>query len=116
MIDPRISIEVYAVAPAKLTSYLLNLHHEDGASKAAFFIGRGFSPGMPEHLDYALREHGRTGELESVATDEFGMIFSIRGGALTPHNRTMHVRTVWAVRTSAPTIAHLVTAYPGTRS
>ncbi|HZW08639.1 MAG TPA: hypothetical protein VFF69_01935 [Phycisphaerales bacterium] len=31
------------VPPAKVTRYLLSLESEDGRSKAAFFLSRGFS-------------------------------------------------------------------------
>ena len=115
MIDPRSWIDGFEIAPAKLTAYLLTLQHEDGGSKAAFFLARGFTEDKPEDLEYVLKEHGRVGELDAVTTDRHGSIFSVRGGVLTPLNRTMHVTTVWAVRISAPAIAHLVTAYPGNR-
>ena len=41
--DPRTKIHTLAVRREKLVAYLLDRRHPHGASKAAFFIGRGFS-------------------------------------------------------------------------
>ncbi|MGA0594506.1 DUF6883 domain-containing protein [Enterovirga sp. CN4-39] len=113
--DPRIGVQVFVVGREKLVGYLLDLQHPTGASKAAFFLGRGFSRERPDDLAHALRKHGRNGELIGLRMRSDGQYIAIAGGVLTPLNRVIHIRTVWALRPIAPGVATFVTAYPGER-
>jgi hypothetical protein len=45
------------VEDAKVRDYLLNLDHEDGATKAKFFIAGGFARDEPAPFIAALRQH-----------------------------------------------------------
>lgn len=46
------------VEPAKLTSYLLNLKHEQGGPKAKFLAALGFDLGKADEVEAALLAHG----------------------------------------------------------
>ncbi len=45
------------IAEAKITKYLLDESHEDGKTKAAFFIRFGFSLSQWKVLAEALKQH-----------------------------------------------------------
>lgn len=110
MRDPRFRIVTYAIRADKLGGYLLNLDHVHGGPKAALFLTHRFTP---ETLESTLIQHASSGEWVGTTRRSFGHLFEIRGGVLTPINRGLDLRAIWAVDDTAPTIARLVTAYPG---
>ena len=98
------------VDEGKVVGYLLSTHHPDGRSKAAFFGSFGFSAARWELLADALRDHGRNGEVTSIATSDYGTRYSVDGIIETPDGRNPRVRTVWLVdENGAP---RLITAHP----
>ena len=98
------------VDEGKVVGYPLSTHHPDGRSKAAFFGSFGFSAARWELLADALRDHGRNGEVTSIATSDYGTRYSVDGIIETPDGRNPRVRTVWLVdENGAP---RLITAHP----
>jgi hypothetical protein len=95
----------------KITEYLLNLSHPDGASKARFFIGFGFRIGEWDVLGKALIQHGIDHPVERVVDSAFGTRYTVVGPLETPDGRDPHVRSVWILDkgSDAP---RLVTAHP----
>jgi len=100
---------------AKVTLYLLNPSHPDGASKAAFFSSFGFSRAEPIRLVEALGERIRDNPATEVTPTALGEMYAIDASLTGLDGRRPPVRSVWIIEDSA---AHprLVTAYPAPRS
>ena len=99
------------VPQAKLTEYLLSLAHEDGRSKAQFFIRFGFSVAEWQELAITLRELARQHPVTRVEESPFGKRYIIEGIIKTPDGRTLWIRAIWFIEDKTE-IPRLVTAYP----
>lgn len=98
------------VEQAKIVQYLLNPLHEDGASKARFFMALGFEANDWRVMASALRTHGQVREVIKEAGSEFGMKFVVRCGLNTPDQKNPCIDSVWIAEGAAA--PRLVTAYP----
>ena len=99
------------VEETKITGYLLNRQHPQGASKARLFERLGFSAHDWRHLASALLEHGQTHPVSAIHTSPYGTRYEVDGELKTPANRRLWIRTVW--QTDINAIApRLITAYP----
>ena len=97
---------------AKITDYLLDLDHPDGASKAKFFIAGGFSPANPEQLIAALKARFADNTPTAESVDRFGGCrISIDAPLRVPDGRKPVVRSVWKIDRGQAT-PRLITAYP----
>ncbi len=99
------------VAPAKITLYLLSEVHEDGKSKANFFLRFGFSVTQWEVMRDALLAHAAEHEVASVLETTRGKHYTVEGELQTPSGSSPLVRTVWALETDSE-MPRLITAYP----
>jgi hypothetical protein len=99
------------IPESKIIGYLLSLAHEDGRSKAVFFIGYGFSPSDWNTLAFALQEHAVQCDVTSIEDSPFGKRYVVEGQIGTPDGRTPLIRSVWFIE-SGEEIPRLVTAYP----
>ena len=99
------------VDKGKVVDYLLSASHPDGRSKAAFFLGFGFTPRHWRTLADALCDHGMANEVTKTDASEFGARYCIDGPIETPDGRNPHVRTVWIIE-DADERPRLVTAHP----
>jgi hypothetical protein len=99
------------VARAKVTSYLLDLTHPDGAPKAVFFTARGFSPSNPEQFIEALLAQIQDHPFTEIVSTPFGPVYAIDAPLHCPDGRSPVVRSVWIIE---PPAQHprFVTAYP----
>ncbi len=98
------------VEKSKLASYLLNLSHKDGASKAKFFLQRGFKADYWEAFAEALRAHGASQTVTEIEITRHGKKFTVECQIKTPDGKNPCILTVWIQATSkAP---RLVTAHP----
>jgi hypothetical protein len=104
------NIDLAIIEAKKLSDYLFNLAHVDGAAKAKFFFQFGFSAQEHEAFRQAALEHAATYEA-TVFETEFGMRYVIDGPLATPSGHTPIVRMVWQVDAGAPA-PRLVTAHP----
>ncbi|MBI4569394.1 MAG: hypothetical protein HY719_13440 [Planctomycetes bacterium] len=94
----------------KVTAYLLNTAHKDGASKASFFVKRGFSLTGWHEFAAALRAHGASHPVTDVEDTEFGRKYTVECEIVTPDGKNPCILTVWIqIGTSPP---RLVTAHP----
>jgi hypothetical protein len=98
------------IAREKLTDYLLNPLHPDGASKA-FYLAMGFTVERWEVLANALRVIAVAYPVERVSNSPHGTKYVVDGVLKTPCGKTPAVRTVWIIDHGAET-PRLVTAYP----
>lgn len=99
------------VAREKITHYLLSLAHEEGRSKANFFLRFGFTADMWETFALALRRHAATHEVARILDSPYGTRYVIEGMLEAPDGRTPEVRSVWFIEFGT-SIPRLVTAYP----
>ena len=95
---------------AKLTDYLLALHHPGGGPKARFFRSHGF-----DETNLAALESGLVAIAQSAPTKgtktKHGTKYVADGALPTPHGVTVQIRTVWVVEPTDPR-PRLMTAYP----
>jgi hypothetical protein len=103
--------ELAIVPQAKITKYLLSLSHEDGRSKARFFIGFGFSNADWELLAQALLNHAEENEVSKIEASPFGTRYVIEGIISAPDGRTPLIRTVWFIE-EGEYVPKFATAYP----
>lgn len=94
----------------KITEYLLNPDHKEGASKAKFFLNRGFTPLQWKEMAESLRGHGRTQPVTAASTTKFGKKFTVECQIETPDGKNPCILTAWIVEGSKP--PRLVTAHP----
>jgi hypothetical protein len=95
----------------KILSYLMNVKHRIGASKAHFFSSFGFSAEKWEQLAKALLVPGQTHEVKRVREIGFGPRYEIEGALKTPDGRTPFIRSAWQFDKGA-VAPRLITAYP----
>lgn len=95
----------------KLTSYLLDVTSERGASKAKFFIGRGFACDGWMALVEAIGRHGADHWPGRAVVTPYGVKHVLVGPMPCPDGTSPDVLSVWMVSRDG-TDASLVTAYP----
>ncbi|MBW4550015.1 MAG: hypothetical protein KME35_02680 [Aphanocapsa sp. GSE-SYN-MK-11-07L] len=99
------------VEEQKIRQYLLDLSHEDGKSKAKFFLARGFTVEHWQALAQALCQHGIENQIAKTLKTPFGQKFIIECHLATPDRQNPCIRTVWIIE-DGNTIPRLSTAYP----
>lgn len=106
-----LNLEKALVSQDKVTGYLLNPLHPDGAAKACFFGGLGFSAEQWHLLANALLRSAETGLVAKHVESAHEQKYIVDGRLETPRGRSVVVRTVWIVDHDADA-PRLVTAYP----
>ncbi len=99
------------VEEVKIKSYLLNLEHEQGGSKAKFFLSRGFTADEWKNFHDALITQGKSNPVVKVTTDKFGSRYVVDCNCPTPDKRNPCIRTVWELKEDE-TRPRLITAHP----
>lgn len=106
--------ERWFIDHAKVTHYLLNLSHKDGASKAKYLMAFGFSTGDPGALAMALAKHPTMNSPGREVVPLKGLMRVVFEGPMeTPDGRLANMRTVW--EETGPREIRLITAVPLTR-
>lgn len=103
--------ELATVPERKVTHYLLNPVHPAGGSKAAFFLGFGFTIAEWTRLADALRRHARENEVVLVEETPHGRRHVLDGLMTAPDGTRLNVRSAGYIHPpgSAP---RFVTAHP----
>src|SRR5262245_5908994 len=99
------------IAKEKITHYLLNPLHPDGAGKAAFYTGMGFKVEGWDVLAAAFQQLAASCPIAKEVNSPHGTKYVVDGTLTTPCGKTPVVRTVWIIDHGAET-PRLVTAYP----
>lgn len=99
------------IPSAKITEYLLNPDHPEGASKARFFLARGFSRDRPQELSDALARQAQLGWPGETLKVVSAVKHRIVGPILCPDGSAPEILTVWQAADDSDT-AMLVTARP----
>lgn len=87
----------FHIPPAKVTDYLLNPTHRDGAPKCRFLAAFGFGPGNPHDLFRALFDHGRQNQFRRFVPAHQAVKLYFEGPLAAVRGPDPHVRTVWQV-------------------
>jgi hypothetical protein len=95
----------------KVTQYLLAFDHPEGAGKAEFFTGFGFTAADWQILAQAIMVHARTHFVSSTSTTKYGTKYRVDGPITCPDGRSPLMRAVWIVDEGTD-FPRLVTAYP----
>ncbi|HEX3313587.1 MAG TPA: hypothetical protein VHR72_01795 [Gemmataceae bacterium] len=103
--------DAVVVAKEKITEYLLNPLHPDGASKATFFATLGFKNEEWSLLAEAFKELALRFDIVKSVASPHGTKFVVDGVLATPGGKMPKVRTIWIVDDDEQT-PRLVTAYP----
>lgn len=96
---------------SKITHYLLNLSHPQGAGKARFFMARGFTQASWGQLKSALLDHPQVNQVSSQAPNLHGEMYEISCSLATPDATNPCIISVWIIQPSDP-FPRFVTAYP----
>src|SRR5260370_28970641 len=99
------------IAKEKITDYLLNPLHPDGAPKAVFFAAHGFTAENWQILAEAFGRLAANAEQAQQVISRHGQKYVVDGPLATPVGRMPIVRTVWIIDQGGDT-PRLVTAYP----
>jgi hypothetical protein len=101
----------FVVDPDKILKYLLNLQHRTGASKAKFFLARGFSTDRPDEMIAALTRHPLEAVLKGTNPDPEGRKLVYECFIRFPDRSTTCIRTVW-MEAADTSYTRLISAYP----
>jgi hypothetical protein len=99
------------IAKEKITDYLLNPLHPDGAGKANFFLAQGFRLDAWQEFAQALRQLAARFPVTKQSDTRHGTKYVVEGELETPGGKAPVVRTVWIVDQGEEN-PRLVTAYP----
>lgn len=99
------------ITKEKITDYLLNLSHPDGAGKAAFFLAQGFTAEDWAALADALRGLAANQPVAQRVDSPHGSKYVVDGRLTTPSGKMPLVRTVWIID-YGDVPPRLITAYP----
>jgi hypothetical protein len=99
------------VEEKKIVEYLLNLAHPDGASKAKFFLARGFAVAQWQSMCAALQTQGRDNLVTKVTPHSWGARYQVDCHCPTPDGMNPCVRSIWELP-EANACPRLLTAYP----
>jgi hypothetical protein len=103
--------QLAGVAEAKVRLYLLNPAHPDGAAKARFFGGLGFTSEAWDVFATALRGLAVRSPIANRLESVYGTKYVVDSPSETPSGQSPFIRTVWIVDAGRD-ILRLVTAYP----
>lgn len=104
----------FHIAPAKITAYLLDPDHKDGAAKCRFLAAFGFTPRNPDALRDALLGHCRPVNFQGVRPGYQAVKLYFEGppAALIGMDPRV-VRTVWQIDEGDPSrTARFITLKP----
>jgi len=96
--EKRLTFSRVFIPDDKIIGYLLNLDSDDGKSKAKFFISTcGFSPGNPQELEEALRQHPLNAKPTGKRETEFGWNYTFTCNIQSPRRGAICIVSVWHV-------------------
>lgn len=103
--------ECAVVEQKKIVEYLLNLSHIQGASKAKFFLARGFALAQWQSMRDALIVQGCRNLVTKVTPHSWGVRYQVDCHCPTPDGVNPCIRTVWEIA-AAGACPRLLTAHP----
>ena len=107
----KLSKETTVISPDKLLNYVLNLHHNEGSSKALFLKEIGYDRSNWEILENDLREQHLTLEAIPGKSSPFGEKFEITAPIIGPNGEERMIKTIWMIKYNE-TVARFITLIP----
>ena len=101
------------IDPRKLRDYALDLEHDTGRYKAAFFAQMGYTADNWPRLEQDIREQHLTQPAEAGQPSPYGGKYTITAPLEGPRGAARQVTTVWIFRPGCDW-AELVTIEPAT--
>lgn len=87
----------FHIAPAKITAYLLDPQHKDGAAKCRFLVAFGYTPRNPDDLRDALLGHCRRAHFRGTRAGYEAVKLYFEGPLAALIGLDPQVRTVWQI-------------------
>lgn len=97
----------------KLRSYLLNLKHPRGGSKARLLHHFGYSMSKASKLESDLRKYHLSADVADIIETKFGTRYIISSDVLTPSERALRLRSIWHIDNGSD-VPRLITIVPET--
>ena len=85
------------IQDSKIDRYLLSKTHPEGAPKAKFFEGFGFTRDDLDILRRALLDHAAGGIVVATKTTLFGTIYEVNGRIESPDGANPWLRVIWMI-------------------
>lgn len=114
MVEQLPNADQAVIDPRKLRDYALNLHHDSGQYKAAFFAQMGYAADNWERLAQDIRQQHLSQQAAPGQPSPFGRKYVITAPLQGPRGAPRWVTTVWIFRPGQE-IPELVTIEPATR-
>lgn len=86
-----------AIAPSKLTQYLLNVQHKRGSTKARSLVRFGYSVSNWQQLEADIRRYHLDADVDTMRTTSYGVRYEISAFLQIPTRESLRVRTVWQI-------------------
>lgn len=99
------------VEDQKITGYLLNPNHKDGAPKEKFFTMHGFSLEEIEVFRTALINHAINRVVAEQMTSPYGKKYILVCEVETPDKRNPCIKSIWIINQGEEN-PRLISAYP----
>lgn len=101
-----------AIAPSKLTQYLLNVQHKRGGTKARLLVRFGYSVSNWQQLEADIRRYHLDADADVMRATSYGVRYEISAFLQTPTSKPLRVRTVWQIDDGSD-FPRLITLVPG---
>jgi hypothetical protein len=95
----------------KIVSYLLNVDHQRGGSKAVLLLQFGYTAMRWERLADDLRRDHLGRDFDRVRLTQYGDRYEIRAPLQTPSGRPLMVRSIWQIDRGV-TVPRFITLHP----
>jgi hypothetical protein len=99
------------IAADKLSSYLLNVSHKRGGSKARLLLSVGYCSDNPQSLESDLRAQHLSLDVAGTHGNAYGVVYEIEGLIKTPSGRSIRFCSVWQIDTGSD-VPRFITMYP----
>jgi hypothetical protein len=99
------------IEQAKLVSYLLDVDHPQGGTKARLLVSLGYSAANWQQLDSDLRSTHLAEDVVATSLTVWGSRYEIVGPLTGPTGDTVLFRSVWQIDLGTNT-PRLITMYP----
>ncbi len=99
------------IAEDKLRTYLLNVTHRRGGSKARLLVSMGYAPDDWQRLETDIREGHLTADVDQLAESDYGTRFEIVAPLIGPTGRSVNFRSIWQIDLGTD-YPRLITMYP----
>jgi hypothetical protein len=99
------------VAAEKLSTYLLNVSHKRGGTKARLLLSVGYRADDPGSLESDLRTQHLSLDAARTSRTGYGVVFEVEGPIRTPSGTKVRFCSIWQVDTGTD-VPRFIAMYP----